>query len=72
MRVDVEIEFIDLDNDQGRMIPGIIATCTRCDHEVECFGQSPRSVRRCFILLKEECPEGEENYYTCDDEFLDD
>ena len=71
-RVECDVEFTDLENDKGLMVPGITVTCTRCDHQVECFGTSARSVKRCFMLLKEECPEGQENYYTCDDDYLED
>ena len=49
--------------------PGVRVTCTECDHEVVCFGQEDRSVRRCFVLLKEECPEGRsDNYYVNEDD----
>lgn len=62
-RVDVEIEDEDLDGDHST-VEGIVATCSRCDHQVECFGRSQRSVRRALAMLRDECPEGESNFYV--------
>lgn len=39
------------------------AECLTCSHVTESFGTSERSVRRCLVLLREECPLGESNYY---------
>lgn len=60
----VKVSSVMLTNDSGREIPGIEVTCPRCGHTVECFGRSDRSVKRSCILLKEECPRGETNWYT--------
>ena len=38
MRVEVEIDEAELENDDGRDVPGVIAHCERCDHETESFG----------------------------------
>jgi hypothetical protein len=43
-------------------------TCSRCDHQTESFGTSGASIRRCLALLREECPEDEENFYVTDEE----
>ena len=64
MRVEVEVDETELENDEGRDVPGVIAHCERCDHETESFGTSDRSVRRCLVLLREECPLGEQNFYV--------
>jgi len=63
-RVEVEIEETELENEDGINIDGIVASCGRCDHEVEVFGQGLKSIRRACIMLREECPNGEENYYV--------
>ena len=67
MQVDVEISYADLEGER-RPVPGVVARCTRCDHTVESFGTSGRSIRRCLALLREECPMDEENFYVADDE----
>ena len=68
-RIECSVEYVDLENDQGRMIPSVRVRCGQCDHETESFGTSARSVRRCLMLLKEECPEGEgDNHYYHADE----
>jgi len=63
MRVECEIEETYLENDHRRQLPGIVVTCTRCDHKSESFGKTEKSVKRCLFLLREECPESEENFY---------
>lgn len=66
-RVVVDVEEVDLEGNDGQLIPGITVTCSRCDHCVEVFGKSERSIRRGCVLLKEECPNNEDNWYTNDD-----
>ncbi len=65
-RVEVEVEETELENEDGIAVDGICVTCTRCDHEVEVFGQGLKSIRRACIMLREECPNGEENFYVED------
>lgn len=67
MRVPCDIEEVEIDNDEGRPVDGVKVICRRCDEEVESFGRSPSSVRRCFVLLKEGCPMGESNFYVRED-----
>jgi hypothetical protein len=66
MRVACAVEEVELEGDHGQ-VPGVCVTCSRCDHETESFGTSPRSVRRCLVLMREECPLGEENYYAAEE-----
>ncbi len=67
MHVTCTVEETVLENDQGDEVPGVIAICSRCDHETESLGTSPRSVRRCMTLMRHECPRDEENYYAAND-----
>lgn len=49
--------------------PGVRVTCTECEHEVQCFGQTDASVRRCFVMLRDDCPEGRtDNFYVDENE----
>lgn len=64
----VECEVADCTED-GK--PAVQVTCGRCDHQVVSKGQHGAAIRRCFALLREECPEDESNYYTADDERLE-
>ena len=64
MHVDVEVEETELENDSGIMIPGLALTCSRCRHSVEVFGTSDASAKRGAVMLREECPEGENNFYV--------
>lgn len=62
-KVEITVEDAMVDNGRGGESPGVKATCSECDHEVECLGRTQRSVKRCAMLLKEECPNNEDNFY---------
>ena len=47
-------------------VPGVRVICSRCGHETESYGEEDVSVSRCLVLLREECPNGESNYYVDD------
>ena len=64
MKVGCDVEHTDMENDHGREIPAVVVTCSRCGHQTCSYGQTDASVRRCFALMHEECPEKENNYYT--------
>lgn len=68
MKVICEVEETDLEGDDGRIIPGVIVRCSECDHEVQCYGVTERSVKRCLAMLHEQCPSGAENFYTTEDD----
>jgi hypothetical protein len=68
MKVNCIIKTIVLPGDRGNDVPGVRATCSRCDHQTESFGTGPASRKRCLVMLREECPEGEENFYVDEDE----
>ena len=66
MRVLVEIFEDEVENDSGRLLDGLRLTCGRCGHEVTVAGTSDRSARRGAVLLSEDCPNGEKNFYAVD------
>lgn len=66
MRVECEIEEDDIEDGEGRTVEGVRATCSQCQHQTESFGTGESSVKRCLALMREECEEGEENFYTAD------
>lgn len=63
MRVEATFEEIELENDNDKLVDGVEVECTRCQHTVRVFGTSGRSVKRGLVMLREECPYKEENYY---------
>lgn len=67
MRVPVEIEEVVLQSEEGRDVDGVVARCSRCDHETESFGTSEKSIKRCLVLLREECPRNDENNFYVDE-----
>ena len=64
MRVICEVEETTLENAEGREVSGVCATCERCGHTTESFGTGDASRRRCLALMREQCPNGEENFYV--------
>jgi hypothetical protein len=66
MQVTCSIEETEMEGDYGTL-PGVVALCLRCGNETHSFGQTGRSVRRCLVLMREACPNHENNYYVADD-----
>lgn len=64
MKVECEVEETELEGDIGRVIEGVRATCERCGHETESFGTGENSVKRCLVLMREQCPNNETNFYV--------
>jgi hypothetical protein len=62
MKVAAEIRQIELEGEFGP-IDSVEAECARCGHCTESFGTHGASVRRCLVLLREECPREESNFY---------
>jgi hypothetical protein len=46
VEVEIEIEEVTLENEDGIEVDGVRATCTACDHTTESSGTSGRSRRR--------------------------
>ncbi len=64
MRINVEINETTLTNDDDRDVDGVIAYCSKCGHETESYGTGDNSRLRCLALMREECPNGERNFYV--------
>ena len=68
-RCEVE-EFTDMVasqyGDSSIHIPSVRARCSRCGHTTESGGTEERSITRCLVLMREQCPRGERHYYTTD------
>ncbi len=60
------VEEITLMGDHLKEVPAVAVTCGRCGHETESFGTGQPSVRRCLVLMREECPRKEGNFYVED------
>lgn len=63
MLVYCTIDDITLENDDGLELEGVTATCSKCGHCTESFGTDEPSIKRCLVLLRNECPLGESNFY---------
>jgi hypothetical protein len=63
-RVSFTVEEEELDGDYDNTVSGLIVTCSRCGHSVEVFGTEDASVKRGAVMLREECPRGDKNFYV--------
>lgn len=63
-KVECEVDEVDLENDNGRKQPGVCVTCGRCGHTSKAFGTGDNSIKRALMMLREECPEDERNFYV--------
>jgi hypothetical protein len=61
--VEAFIDYIELQGDHA-LVASVRATCVQCDHTTESFGTGPGSIKRCLVLLRQECPEDEFNFYV--------
>jgi hypothetical protein len=66
--VECEVEECEIENGEGRDVPGVRAICGECRHECEAFGTGEKSVRRALAMLRDECPQGESNFYVDENE----
>lgn len=63
MRIIAEVQEDELEGDDAQ-IPGLRITCPRCGHEVEVFGTGEASAKRGGVMLRDECPRRERNFYV--------
>lgn len=66
--VHCSVEECELQNENGNYVPGVEVTCPKCGHVTQSFGTSERSIKRCLVLMREECPMRERNYYVADEQ----
>ena len=64
-RVRVSVDEIEgVDTGQGcAPCDGIRVTCMECDHSVDVAGRTDASIRRGCVMLREQCPQDETNFY---------
>lgn len=57
------VDYTTEENDDGREQACVVVTCGECGHREQSWGEGPRSVKRCLVLLRENCPQDETNFY---------
>ena len=66
MKVIVEICESTAQGDYGD-VHCLDLTCSRCGHSVEVYGTEEASAKRGAMMLREECPNSENNFYDVSD-----
>ena len=67
MKITCSVETVERKNEHGYLRAAVVVTCSKCDAQEESWGTSPSSIRRCCVMLKENCPMGENNYYSVEE-----
>lgn len=67
-RIPCEVATTTVENEQGREVEAISATCLECDHETVAYGTSEKSVTCALAKMRDECPRGQRNFYVNEDE----
>ena len=70
-RITCRIEETYVENDEGREVEGVVATCSHCGRQTQAYGQGEGSRRRCLVEMSNECREEDRghratNYYIAD------
>lgn len=64
-RVEVDVTEAMVTSTSGNVaVEGLDVECTRCNHVVQVCGRSEASEKRGCVMLREECPEDETNFYV--------
>ena len=67
MKVSCDVGYDEFESEAGYgYVQGTVVTCGRCGHQTRAGGQHDGSIKRCLVTLREECPNGENNYYEAD------
>jgi hypothetical protein len=61
-----KIEWHEIANEKGELIPGVVAICGECGWEQESFGTEGPSIRRCLALLYETCRYNRKDHFYTD------
>ncbi len=62
MKVSVDVYESTTEGDYGD-VPCLDLTCSRCGYSVEVFGTEEAAAKRGALMLREGCPNGENNFY---------
>jgi hypothetical protein len=63
MLVRCTVEEVTMEGDYAE-VESVCAECSRCGHSEESYGTSDASIARCMVMLRENCPRGEQNFYV--------
>jgi hypothetical protein len=69
MKIECKVEECDVLpwDDRAGYVPGLCVTCTRCNEEAVVFGTSERSLGKALAMMRESCPNDEENFYVAEE-----
>lgn len=62
MRISCSVSYDEVEGEFGHH-PGVRVTCSRCQAIETAGGEHERSIKRCLVQLRENCPRDENNFY---------
>lgn len=65
MHVECEAKQVTVQTDSGPR-KSVQVTCSRCGRQETSFGTGDASIRRCLVMLRQNCDKQESNYYKCE------
>lgn len=66
--VECLVDHTYAENESGNEQECVVVECSECEHTERSWGHSDRSVRRCLVLMGQNCPEGADNFYVIGEE----
>jgi len=64
-RITCTITEVEIENDNGRLVDGVEATCSQCRNTGQAYGTHDGSRTRALMVMKESCPrKGAKNFYV--------
>lgn len=57
------VDYTYAENEGGNEQECVVVECSECEHSERSWGHGDKSVRRCLVLMGQNCPEGADNFY---------
>ncbi len=57
------VDYTYQENESGNEQECVVVECSECERTEQSWGHGDKSVRRCLVLMGENCPEGGDNFY---------
>ena len=62
------VDYTYQENESGNEQECVVVECGKCEHSERSWGHGDKSVRRCLVLMGQNCPDGDGNFYAIDED----
>lgn len=63
MKITLDVFQTEVEGDSGYPVDGLELQCPQCGHSIEVSGTHDGSAKRGAVMMREECPREENNFY---------